>query len=124
MKTLLIIFLASSAGFSRIPLSGEKTQPKIGNDELRNSFVLPKNQFQPVPKPLRSMNKNDSLGTYDYNAIRKIPEDISPEFYDMPIKKVSPENYSMPIKNVGSLDEMNADFYFQQKRITISDKKV
>lgn len=123
MKTLLLILLASSAAFSQIPLSGEKKQPKIGNDELKNDFLLPQNQFQPIPKPLKSKKEVGTMGTYDYNAVRKIPQDISPEYYDMPIKKVSPDNYSMPIKNVGSFDEMNADFYFEHKRTTIPDKK-
>lgn len=123
MKTLLLILLVTSAAFSQIQLSGEKKQPKIGRGELKNDFLLPQNRFQPIPKPLRSKKEVRTVGTYDYNAVRKIPQDIAPEYYDMPIKKVSPENYSMPIKNVDSIDEMNADFYFQQKRITISDKK-
>ncbi len=123
MKTLLMILIASSAAFSQIQVSGEETPPKSGNDDLKNSFLIRREYLPAISKPLTSEKKIDATGAYQYSAVRKISKDVSPENYNMPVKKVSLENYSMPIKHGVSFDEMNADVYFKQKSTTISDKK-
>lgn len=109
MKTLLLVLFASYSAFSQIPRSGDKADLKLDKDRFYSTEILPGSPYKVVKIPEKASTPEDK----DNRLFN----------YQMPVKKVNSTGYAMPFKEVISFDEMNTDFYFKQRQITIDDTK-
>lgn len=107
MKIVILMLLASSPILAQIPYSGKKIPLKTIEPTYDPSQLLPKSSYR-ILRTTKPDNQVDSQNQFNYK---------------MPVKELSNDGYGMPFKKAISFDEMNADFYFDQKRTTISDIK-
>lgn len=115
MKTLLLLIFISGPLLSQPPYSQDLKPYLSDKDKLKLDVQKPNPDVKPFNQRFRAP-ENPSRFFLPFTP------NFSDE-YNMPVKKVSAEGMAMPIKTLKSGNKMNADFYFQQKRSTISDKK-
>ena len=107
MKTLILLLFASTPLLAQIPYSEKKAPLEVQKPNYDPSQLLP-------GSPYRILRPNDPDKQIEHQGHFN---------YQMPVKELSDDGYGMPIKKSISFDEMNADFYFNQKRSTISGFK-